>query len=88
MPRAIAGLANERVLGCACGFGHSIVLTQSGCVYSWGWNRDGQLGIGDCDNRPSPQRVVVQGDSMVHVACGGGHSAIVSTAGELYTFGR
>ena len=86
-PRRIAGLAAEVVLGCACGFGHSIVLTKSGTVYSWGWNRDGQLGVGDCENRAAPQRVVVHGDSMQHVACGGGHSAVVSTRGELYTFG-
>jgi alpha-tubulin suppressor-like RCC1 family protein len=87
-PRRIHGLSGQLVQGCACGFGHTVVLTQSGELYSWGWNRDGQLGLGDCDNRNSPQRLHVGGGQpMQHVACGGGHSAIVSTSGALYCFG-
>ena len=43
----IAGLAAEMVQGVACGFGHSIALTGAGHLFSWGWNREGQLGVGD-----------------------------------------
>lgn len=85
-PRPIAGLAAEVVQGVACGFGHSIALTRSGNLYSWGWNREGQLGVGDCDNRATPMRLSI-GSACQHVACGGAHSAVVSTNGELYTFG-
>ena len=86
-PRRIMGLASEVALGCACGFGHSIVLSKAGSLYSWGWNRDGQLGVGDLENRASPQKLAVGAVTMSHVACGGGHSAVVSTSGELYCFG-
>ena len=85
-PRKISGLSSETVQGVACGFGHSIALTASGNLYSWGWNREGQLGVGDCENRASPQKLAMT-TQLQHVACGGAHSAVVSTSGELYTFG-
>ena len=86
-PRRIMALSSEAVLGVASGFGHSIALSRSGALYSWGWNRDGQLGVGDLDNRTSPQRLALGETPMQHVACGGGHSAVVSTSGELFCFG-
>ena len=86
-PRRISGLSSEVVIGVACGFGHSVVLSRSGALHAWGWNRDGQLGVGDMENRASPQRIALAATQMQHVACGGGHSAVVSTNGELYCFG-
>ncbi len=86
VPRPIAGLASEAVQGIACGFGHTVALTTAGALFSWGWNRDGQLGLGDTENRPSPCRLGGV-PACRYVACGGAHSAVVSTAGELHTFG-
>src|SRR5690554_2947415 len=37
-----------------CG-GHTIGMTSTGEVYVWGRNREGQLGLGDTQNRNSPQ---------------------------------
>lgn len=51
IPRPVSGLAAETVQGVACGFGHSIALTRGGALFSWGWNRDGQLGVGDTQVR-------------------------------------
>jgi len=36
------------------GAGHSIALSLSGKVYSWGLNLLGQLGHGDTEQRGSP----------------------------------
>ena len=86
-PRPIAGLGGDGVQGVACGFGHSIALSrEGGGLYSWGWNREGQLGVGDCDNRAAPQRLALD-VPLQHVACGGAHSAVVGVDGSLYTFG-
>ena len=30
----------------ASGGWHNLALTESGDVYSWGWNESGQLGLG------------------------------------------
>ena len=35
-----------------CGYNHSLALTSEGTLYSWGDNREGQLGIGNKDLVP------------------------------------
>ena len=40
-------LQNVNVTGIACGAEHSLVSDGSGKVYSWGWGRYGNLGLGD-----------------------------------------
>ncbi|KAK3247869.1 hypothetical protein CYMTET_42648 [Cymbomonas tetramitiformis] len=37
-------LANETVSSVACGQAHALLLTESGTVFSWGYNQFGQLG--------------------------------------------
>ena len=43
--------------GVAAGLGHTVACTDSGDVYSWGWNADGQLGLGDDQSRGEPELV-------------------------------
>ena len=45
------------VRGIAGGLGHTVAFTDSGDVYAWGWNSDGQLGLGDDQGRSEPQLV-------------------------------
>ena len=49
---ALGGL---RVVGVAAGLAHTVACTDSGDVYSWGWNQDGQLGLGDDSSRGEPE---------------------------------
>ena len=62
---------NQVVQGVACGYGHTVVLTRGGALFAWGWNRDGQLGVNDTENRHAPVRLGGL-PPMLHVACGGG----------------
>ncbi len=39
---------NEKVIQISCGYEHSIALTESGRVFSWGYNEFGQLGLNQC----------------------------------------
>lgn len=41
----------------AAGLGHTVACSDSGDVYSWGWNADGQLGLGDDQSRGEPELV-------------------------------
>ena len=41
----------EKVVSIACGAEHSLVCTEEGQVYSWGWGRYGNLGLGDKADR-------------------------------------
>uniref|UniRef100_A0A8I5NTH4 E3 ubiquitin-protein ligase HERC2 n=3 Tax=Papio anubis TaxID=9555 RepID=A0A8I5NTH4_PAPAN len=68
---------------------HCLALSSEGEVYSWGEAEDGKLGHGNrspCD-RP---RVIesLRGIEVVDVAAGGAHSACVTAAGDLYTWGK
>jgi len=41
----------------SCGWSHSLALTKSGSLYSWGLNNYGQLGLGDQKTRYYPEVV-------------------------------
>ena len=43
-------------------------LTGGVLICSWGWNGDGQLGLGDLSNRTSPELVELGGESLISIA--------------------
>ncbi|CAM9510226.1 unnamed protein product, partial [Discosporangium mesarthrocarpum] len=78
----------------ACGAYHSVAVTKSGRVFSWGFNRYGQCGDGSMENTisaPSPtklDRIALDANGRVaQVVCGRHHSALVTSRGGLYTWG-
>lgn len=46
----------------ACGYAHTLVLTDEGQVYAWGANSYGQLGTGNKSNQSYPTPVIVEKD--------------------------
>jgi alpha-tubulin suppressor-like RCC1 family protein len=40
-------LENKKVVNVACGFQHTVCVTEDGEVYSWGFGKNGALGHGD-----------------------------------------
>ena len=83
---------HEPVQMVACGGFHTAVLTDDGRVYTWGDGRLGQLGnLARKHNMHSTPRLV---DYLVsykvtvaYIACGQYHTAAVSNAGRLFTWG-
>jgi alpha-tubulin suppressor-like RCC1 family protein len=58
-------------------------------VFTWGLNKDGQLGHGDNHNLTTPAVVgALEGTAVVKVAAGAGHSAFVAENGVLFMCGR
>ncbi|CAN0153976.1 unnamed protein product [Discosporangium mesarthrocarpum] len=61
----------------------------SAVVYSWGRGEDGQLGLGDTNDQNHPVLVdALKSTGVVQVACGSGHTVVLSVDGEVYTWGR
>merc|ERR1712228_34177 len=84
----------QNVKRIAAGQFHSICSDADGNVYTFGLNREGQLGHGDTQNRTVPTQVSMpDGLRVIDVAAGGGHSACIvedvkKRKKQLWIFGR
>jgi alpha-tubulin suppressor-like RCC1 family protein len=63
-------------------------------VYAFGRNDAGQCGVGSDDDTPPPKAVLspivvdpLSVHRIIHVACGGAHTAAVTSNGALFTWG-
>jgi len=89
-PAVLEALADQRIVDIACGEAHSLAVSASGNLYSWGACSCGQLGLGSCDGmpvdsdgypyQPTPTLVTAgfQGKAVLKVACGGVHNLAVT----------
>jgi RCC1 and BTB domain-containing protein len=81
-------LNNEFVIAISCGVYHSLVLTNCGEVYAWGWNYCGQIGNGCNDNQLIPIKVrAFNNERVVMISCGWNHSIALTECGHVYSWG-
>jgi len=73
------------VVQISCGGAHVMALSDNGVLFSWGRGTEGQLGRSPppASKDPSPKRVEGLETTVVAVACGYAHSALVTAAGRL-----
>ncbi|XP_049936854.1 ultraviolet-B receptor UVR8-like isoform X2 [Nymphaea colorata] len=67
-------LENKHVKIVSCGARHSAIVTEDGKAFSWGWNKYGQLGLGDAVDRNLPLEVPFKGYLVKNIACGWWHT--------------
>nr|NP_001134670.1 probable E3 ubiquitin-protein ligase HERC4 [Salmo salar]ACI68430.1 Probable E3 ubiquitin-protein ligase HERC4 [Salmo salar] len=76
----------------AAGGWHNLVVNESGHVYSWGWNLNGQLGVQSIDISEFPTSIERDEnnsvfENIVDISCGCSHSAALSANGQAYLWG-
>lgn len=49
----------------ACGWRHTISVSSSGRLYTYGWSKYGQLGHGDFEDQLVPHKLEALGDSCI-----------------------
>eukprot|EP00958_Prasinococcus_capsulatus_P017762 scaffold2033_cov367-Prasinococcus_capsulatus_cf.AAC.7 len=73
----------------AAGAEHSLACAKSGELYAWGSNQWGQLGLGDLENRPTPNAILHQFSKsrVVRISGGGRHTMAATADGDIFTWG-
>ncbi|XP_067848962.1 X-linked retinitis pigmentosa GTPase regulator isoform X2 [Heptranchias perlo] len=88
-PTCVKALKSEKVKFAACGRNHTLVCTEQGNVYAAGGNSEGQLGLGDTEERTAFQRIEFFTDKqkIKHLAAGSNISAALTEDGNLFMWG-
>ncbi|XP_021118234.1 X-linked retinitis pigmentosa GTPase regulator isoform X1 [Heterocephalus glaber] len=88
-PTCVKALKPEKVQLAACGRNHTLVLTVEGSVYAAGGNNEGQLGLGDTEERNTFHRIsfFTSQHNIKQLSAGSNTSAALSEDGRLFVWG-
>ncbi|KAJ0097762.1 hypothetical protein Patl1_28023 [Pistacia atlantica] len=82
VPHKLEALRDSFISQISGGWRHTMALTSDGKLYGWGWNKFGQVGVGDNADHCSPVQKVVQ------ISCGWRHTLAVTDRQNVYSWGR
>ncbi len=72
----------------AAGGRHSLVVTNRGRLFSFGYGTNGQLGHRNTSNYSKPKLVQdLIGKNVIQIAAGWAHSVIMTDRGDIYSCG-
>lgn len=83
-PRQIGNKSNWVYV--LAGRASSYAINTDGELFAWGSNSNGQLGIGNNENKSIPQ-LVGTSNNWTNVVSNGGHVLAINTEGEIYAWG-
>jgi alpha-tubulin suppressor-like RCC1 family protein len=87
-PTLIYSFKEDKAKIVSLGEYHSAMITESGKLYTWGFNGNGRLGDGTTTNRTTPTLIdKFNGEKVISVSLGHYHSAAITESGKLYTWG-
>ena len=68
------------------GFGHVMVIKTNGTLWSWGYNAQGHLGLGNTTTYSSPNQI--GSDTWSSVSCGYDHNLAIKPNGTMWSWGQ
>ena len=84
----VRGLGGVQVVSIGCGAEHCMVCTSAGAALSWGSNDEGQLGLGDRDDRDEPCALELPADEKGRaVSCIASSSFLLTQGGHALSCG-
>ena len=90
-PKLVDALGNTNIELVSCGEYHTCAVTLSGDLYTWGDGtyNFGLLGHGNEVSHWIPKKIngPLEGIHVSSISCGPWHTAVVTSAGQLFTFG-
>lgn len=87
-PTMVESLASIAIREAACGHEHTVALSASGHVYTWGLNTQGALGVGRKITVTDTPVVLEKQEAIVQVACGSHQTFILQDDGTVKAFGN
>ena len=88
-PRVIRSLRDTPIVQVSCGADFTLVVDNSGSVYSWGLGNYGNLGHGDTQDHYTPKPIYRLKSEVIRMVAGGAkHSLAVSQSGDVWAFGH
>ncbi|MEM7746746.1 MAG: Ig-like domain-containing protein [Pseudomonadota bacterium] len=89
VPEKITGLDDVNVVAIENGNAVSYAIGDTGTLYAWGFNSNGQLGLGDRGERLVPTIVEALADeTVVAVSSGTSFTLALTADGQVFGFGR
>mmetsp|Transcript_6720 Transcript_6720/g.9761 ORF Transcript_6720/g.9761 Transcript_6720/m.9761 type:complete len:345 (+) Transcript_6720:269-1303(+) len=84
---------DEKVTHIYIGKAHSVAQTNKHNLYGWGWNEDGQCGVGSfMEYITRPKRIKIRREEddikIKQISVGGYHNLMLTEKGTLYTWGE
>ncbi|ODM87601.1 Regulator of chromosome condensation [Orchesella cincta] len=86
-PCQVPSLASVKVKAVACGFAHTIVLTESGKVLSFGSNSIKELGRATDTGVDYEAKQVELPEAVAQITAGDHHSAALTVGGNVFAWG-
>jgi alpha-tubulin suppressor-like RCC1 family protein len=82
----VISMSDHLISSVAAGENHTVVLRINGTIWAWGQNDKGQLGIGDTNNRDTPNQLGSEID-WVYISAGQSHSIARKSNGTIWSWG-
>lgn len=89
VPSPLPVKLDQRVKKISCGSEHSVALTETLQVFTWGQGEGGLLGLNHLETQSTPQEVAVLTPLKVtSIECGGLHTLALTHDGQVWSWGR
>jgi alpha-tubulin suppressor-like RCC1 family protein len=89
-PKLSENLTDLNIINMSCGAYHTLVLTSSGDIYSWGWNQFGQTGNeSDSEYQLIPMKINgMKSEKFKAISCGFWNSMALTEDGRVFSCGQ